>query len=622
MHPRRLPFLRLLGASAGRVVLERAAATFLLLGVVAALVFGGQGMHPRTLTGMAIDHAPARLGLFAAWWLLTISAARPVFTTPSTFGFRALPVSRTRLFVGCLGLLLPLQVPWVGLWAVGAGWLWALTACTTSMALTVLGVARLRTASDAAVATALVASTAFGAPLPMLAAASGALVWGLPRAWTRGVEEEHRRRPLLVLGPAPVALGLAYGLCLWRAHRVLWLRAATVWLVWAVATQLTLHNNQTGLAESTAGVLLGAWLLALLVTSMLAGRLVWIAHEGRDVVALAGHPAQLRQIALDGTSAVLGAIVASSYVLALIGATLLDATPGDGLRVASLIAAATMGGAATGVFASRIARTSFERRGRGPGRALVATVAFIIGATSLSVVTSVPLIATLLATLAAGWLLRGRPQGSAFPEKGRDVLEVDAVRKQLGGRWVLDTLSTMVGPGEVLVVTGSNGAGKSTLLRVMAGLLQPDAGEVRLCGHAMDREGEAARRHLGYVSDALDAFVDLTVAEYLALLQSLRKAEAPTELMANLGVNRFVNQRFGTLSLGQRKRAAVCAASVGDPWLLIMDEPSNGLDPEAVGQMVSLVKRRRAEGRGAVVATNDPQFAAALRGRSLRLRGA
>lgn len=623
MHAPRLPFLRLLGATAGRVVFERAAATFLLLGIATALVFGGNGMHPHTLTGLAIHNASARLGLFGAWWLLTISSARPIFTTPSTFVFRTLPVGRMRLFVGCLALLVPLQLPWVALWAMGAGWLWTLATTTVALAFTVLSVARLSTVYDAAVTATLVMSVAVGDPLPMCLAALGALIWGLPRAWTRGVEERYRRRPLLVLGPAPIALALAYGLCLWRAHRVLWLRAAMVWLVWLVTTQLTLHNNQTSLMESAAAVLLGALMLALAVTSMLAGRLEQIAHDGREVVALAGHPPRLRRIALDGTSAVLGGVVGASYVLALVGLAARDTTTTGAALLASLLAASTLGGAATGAFACRIASASFQRRGRGPGRAIVATLVFIVGATALTGATSVPFMTVVLAALAVVLLLVVRPKHPAdHPEKGSDVLEVDAVRKRLGGRWVLDALSTTVSPGEVLVVTGSNGAGKSTLLRVMAGLLQPDEGEVRLCGHAMEGDGEAARRHLGYASDALDAFVDLTVAEYLALLQSLRDAEAPADLMARMGVNRFVNQRFATLSLGQRKRAALCAASVGDPWLLIMDEPSNGLDPEAVEQMLSLVERRRAEGRGAVVATNDPQFAEALCGRRLRLGSA
>jgi len=93
-----------------------------------------------------------------------------------------------------------------------------------------------------------------------------------------------------------------------------------------------------------------------------------VAHDGREVVALAGHPPRLCRIALDGTSAMLGALLGASYVLALalVGATALDTVPSEGAPLASLLAASTMGGAATGAFAPRVASASFERRGRGP----------------------------------------------------------------------------------------------------------------------------------------------------------------------------------------------------------------------------------------------------------------
>ncbi|HEY4117466.1 MAG TPA: ABC transporter ATP-binding protein [Byssovorax sp.] len=186
------------------------------------------------------------------------------------------------------------------------------------------------------------------------------------------------------------------------------------------------------------------------------------------------------------------------------------------------------------------------------------------------------------------------------------------VGKLLGGRWaVRDVDLTWAQPG-TLVVRGENGAGKSTLLRVVAGILAADAGDVEIAGRSLAKERLLALHGLGYAPDVGELPAHLRVSELVALVASLKRcAPPPAELVERLGVDALLGQRLGTLSLGQRRRACVLVALVGDPPLIVLDEPTNGLDPAAVELLVALLHERRARGRAALVASHDEGFVAA-----------
>ena len=186
------------------------------------------------------------------------------------------------------------------------------------------------------------------------------------------------------------------------------------------------------------------------------------------------------------------------------------------------------------------------------------------------------------------------------------------VGKRLGGRRVLDKVGLEL-DGGALAVVGPNGCGKTTLLRIVAGVLVPDEGDVLLDGHRLDRA------RLGYVPEAADPPAHLTVDELLALVAALRRAPplAPTR-KAELGLDGIAGQRLGSLSLGQRRRACLGAALVGGPWLLVLDEPTNGLDPAGVDLLARLLREHAA--RGAILlATHDLAFADGLGARRLAL---
>jgi ABC-type multidrug transport system ATPase subunit len=189
------------------------------------------------------------------------------------------------------------------------------------------------------------------------------------------------------------------------------------------------------------------------------------------------------------------------------------------------------------------------------------------------------------------------------------TLAISDVRKLLGGRYALDGVTiTWDRPG-TLVIFGENGAGKSTLLRVVAGILRPDAGEVRIGGHRLSLARTEALRHIGYAPEGADLPAQLGVGELAALAAALKRCARPSpDLIERLGLGPLLEQRIGSLSLGQRRRAGLLAALVGDPELLLLDEPTNGLDAEGIATIADLLRERTERGQSAMVATHDRAF--------------
>lgn len=207
------------------------------------------------------------------------------------------------------------------------------------------------------------------------------------------------------------------------------------------------------------------------------------------------------------------------------------------------------------------------------------------------------------------------------------MLVASGISKTLRGRLVLDALDLTCEGADVCVILGENGSGKSTLLRVLCGMIEPDSGTVSIQGHLLGGGGVQARRHLGYVPDGTDTLPELSLREYISLVRALRRLPADEsserELLAwreRLELRTAWHQRLHTLSYGQRKRAGLLAALLGEPWLLLLDEPSNGLDTEGVSLLCQLCEERRRAARVTLLASNDLPFVARLRARALRLR--
>jgi len=169
-----------------------------------------------------------------------------------------------------------------------------------------------------------------------------------------------------------------------------------------------------------------------------------------------------------------------------------------------------------------------------------------------------------------------------------------------------DGIDLDIGTGELFGILGPNGAGKSTLVRQLTGLLRPDAGSVELLGHDLVRHPERAARLIGYLGQESSALDELTVAlaaETTGRLRGLDRATARAArdaVLDELGLAPLADRPLKRLSGGQRRLACFAAALTGDRPVLVLDEPTTGMDPVARRAVWAAVDRRRSE-RGATV---------------------
>ena len=217
------------------------------------------------------------------------------------------------------------------------------------------------------------------------------------------------------------------------------------------------------------------------------------------------------------------------------------------------------------------------------------------------------------------------PVAAAERERGGErptelAVAVEGLERAYGERLALDGVSFRLPPGETLAVLGANGAGKSTLLHVLAGLLRPHAGRVAVLGAVLPREAAAVRGRVGYLGHEPLLYRDLTGRENLRFHARLHGATDARveELLAATGMERRAGQPVAELSRGLRQRLAVARTLVGDPPLLLLDEPRANLDPAAAELLEPLIGR--GAGRTRVLVTHDVESALAESDRVLGLR--
>jgi ABC-2 type transport system ATP-binding protein len=197
------------------------------------------------------------------------------------------------------------------------------------------------------------------------------------------------------------------------------------------------------------------------------------------------------------------------------------------------------------------------------------------------------------------------------------MLQLEQVGVRLDGHWVVRDIDLVGAAGEAIAVVGANGAGKTTLLRVLAGVLPLDRGFIGLDGESLRG---AARRRVGFVPEAADPPGFLTARDLIAFTAALRAAPEPAEeARRRLYPASLEDARLATMSLGERRRVCLTAALIGDPALLVLDEPENGLDAGGVDVLVALLREAMARDAVVVVATHDAGLRAALDCRELRL---
>jgi len=203
------------------------------------------------------------------------------------------------------------------------------------------------------------------------------------------------------------------------------------------------------------------------------------------------------------------------------------------------------------------------------------------------------------------------------PGQTGPILTVDDVRHAFGPRQVLKGVSLEVRAGEIYALLGPNGAGKTTLVRAICGRLKPNEGAVRLAGRDPYSDGEA-RAALGLAPQALALYPQLTVIENLQTFASLAGlkgravAEAVDQAMAVTGIVERGKSLVRTLSGGYQRRVNIAAAILAGPKLLVLDEPTVGVDMQAREAIAEALRRLRAGGVGVLLVTHDLEQAQRL----------
>ncbi len=186
-----------------------------------------------------------------------------------------------------------------------------------------------------------------------------------------------------------------------------------------------------------------------------------------------------------------------------------------------------------------------------------------------------------------------------------NALAATGVTRRFGSLVAVDGVSLAVAPGEVIGLVGANGAGKTTLIRVLLGLLPADAGTVELVGGPPSRE---TRRRVGYVPQALGLWPDLTVSEHLDLVRAVYDVDLGA--VDDEAIRAIADRPVGTLPLGLRRRAAFAVALSHRPDVLVLDEPTSGVDPLARQRLWEVIRRACDAGAGALVSTHYLEEAA------------
>ena len=194
------------------------------------------------------------------------------------------------------------------------------------------------------------------------------------------------------------------------------------------------------------------------------------------------------------------------------------------------------------------------------------------------------------------------------PDYSGPAIAVEGLTKRFGDKTVVDRVSLSVERGEIAGFLGPNGSGKTTTIRLMCGLLTPDAGEGRVLGLDIRRDGAAIKRQVGYMTQRFSYYEDLTIEENLRFVAGLfrlpepRKAVAGT--LADLGLTSRRGQLAGSLSGGWKQRLALAACIMHRPRLLMLDEPTAGVDPKARRDFWDEIHRLAAEGLTVLVSTH------------------
>ena len=176
------------------------------------------------------------------------------------------------------------------------------------------------------------------------------------------------------------------------------------------------------------------------------------------------------------------------------------------------------------------------------------------------------------------------------------MIEVDTLSKRFDAILAVDQLSFNVGPGEVLGFLGPNGAGKSTTMKMITGFLRPTSGTVRVNGFDIQTQPLKAKRQLGYLPEGAPAYGEMTVMQFLEFIADVRGLQGQTReqrlqtVINDIHLRGVLTQKIDTLSKGYHHRVGLAQAILHDPRVLILDEPTDGLDPNQKHEVRNLIR--------------------------------
>jgi ABC-2 type transport system ATP-binding protein len=205
------------------------------------------------------------------------------------------------------------------------------------------------------------------------------------------------------------------------------------------------------------------------------------------------------------------------------------------------------------------------------------------------------------------------------------MLTVSQLKRAYGDFVAADAVSFSIAKGEIVGLLGHNGAGKTTVMKMLSGYLEPSAGEIVLDGQSLAQHLKILQQKIGYLPENLPVYPEMSVADYLdyaAELKGLRGVEKQREVKRVIQATDIANKllaSINTLSRGYKQRVGVAQALLGKPALLILDEPTNGLDPQQTQQMRELI-REIAKDATVILSTHIMQEVDALCDRVLMMR--
>lgn len=187
------------------------------------------------------------------------------------------------------------------------------------------------------------------------------------------------------------------------------------------------------------------------------------------------------------------------------------------------------------------------------------------------------------------------------------VLSVQGVRKKIGRKWIIDDVTFDVRKGEIFGFLGPNGAGKTTTIRMLVDLIRPSEGTITVCGYNVNRDPEKALQYVGSIVENPEVYTYLTGWENLqhfARMQPGVDKARIAEVVDIVRLDQRIHDKVSTYSLGMRQRLGIAQALLGRPRLLILDEPTNGLDPKGIKELREFIRKLADEGLAVFVSSH------------------